>query len=124
MLAQTVRSVRLAARAGSDSPDAASSDDDATIEADAVDGVDPTITGAASPEANGKGWYRDDVRVTWECADGESGVVACEPPLTLRDETPEGRVVTGTARDAFGNTAQAQVCDDPVSTGPPNPVPP
>lgn len=81
---------------------------DVTVE----DTGNPTIDGAQSPVANDAGWNRGDVTVGFECADSGSGVESCEPPVTLRDETPlgnDGQLVTGNVADRAGNTAQTTV---------------
>lgn len=84
--------------------------DDAVVN---IDRTPPTITGTASPAANGAGWRNAEVTVGFACADpapaglSASGVSDCSAPTTLgqgRDQS-----VTGTATDAAGNSAGATV---------------
>jgi len=81
-----------------------------------LDKTDPTIAAAAdrSPNANlaanGAGWYKDDVTVTYSCGDALSGIDGpggCPAPKTLGEGY--GQSATGTASDAAGNTAGAGV---------------
>jgi hypothetical protein len=69
-----------------------------------IDKTAPTISGSASPAANANGWNNTDVTVTFTCGDALSGVLACEPDVTLTGEG-SGQSVTGTAEDYAGNTA-------------------
>ena len=67
------------------------------------DATKPTIGAALSPAANGNGWYKGDVAVTYTCEDATSGVDSCGPDQTLSDE---GNAVaySGTATDYAGNS--------------------
>ncbi|NHC13296.1 RCC1 domain-containing protein [Motilibacter deserti] len=69
-----------------------------------VDSTAPVVTHRLDPEPNALGWLRDDVTVTFDCADGTSGVAECTAPVRVTAEGA-GRTVTGSARDAAGNTA-------------------
>jgi hypothetical protein len=69
-----------------------------------VDTGDPTISHALSPNAaNANGWYKQDVTVSFDCADAGSGVQDCSDPTTLGEGANQS--VTGTATDWAGNTA-------------------
>lgn len=71
-----------------------------------VDTTAPTITAATTTSLNAAGWYRDDVTVSFSCADALSGLAgACPPSQTL---TGEGTAINSTARmvsDLAGNTS-------------------
>jgi hypothetical protein len=73
-----------------------------------LDKTAPTITGAASPVANGFGWNNTDVDVDFNCTDSLSGVASCLGDTTLTEEG-EGQGVVGTATDNAGNAATATV---------------
>jgi hypothetical protein len=73
-----------------------------------IDKTPPTIIGSASPPANGNGWNNGDVIVTFNCADGLSGVATCPAPITVAAEGAN-QVVSGTAVDKAGNSASASV---------------
>ena len=72
------------------------------------DATAPTISGWASPAANGAGWNNSDVTVSFSCGDDMSGVASCEPDATLTDDGADQSVV-GTAVDGAGNTSTATV---------------
>ena len=66
--------------------------------------VPPTITASLSSSPNSAGWYNKPVTITYHCA-GATGVpVTCPPPATVNTDG-FGKVITGTATDAAGNTA-------------------
>lgn len=72
-----------------------------------TDTTPPSISATISPALNGHGWQRQNVTVTWQCAD-PSGISSCSGPTTISAET-SGVVVTGTAVDAVGNRSTASV---------------
>jgi hypothetical protein len=72
------------------------------------DATVPTISGSASPAANGAGWNNTDVAVAFTCADSLSGIASCGPNATLSGEGTD-QSATGTAVDAAGNSASATV---------------
>jgi len=72
------------------------------------DSIPPTIVAHASPLPNGNGWNRTNVTVSFSCADAESGVASCSPPVQLTSEGA-GQVVQGTARDNAGNSTTTSV---------------
>jgi large repetitive protein len=71
-----------------------------------VDLTAPTISHTQSPPANGAGWNKTDVVVTFTCADqpGLSGLASCTTPQTVTHEGLDQPVV-GTAVDNAGNSA-------------------
>lgn len=72
------------------------------------DATAPTISGSASPAANGAGWNNTNVDVTFTCDDNLSGIASCGPDATLTAEGADQSVV-GTAIDNAGNSANATV---------------
>jgi hypothetical protein len=73
-----------------------------------IDKTAPTISGSASPAANGAGWNNTDVTVSFTCGDILSGVASCGLAQTLSSEGA-GQSVTGTAVDNAGNSDSATV---------------
>ncbi len=72
-----------------------------------LDKTAPTISAAADRQANGLGWYKDDVIVSFTAADRLSGIDAVTAPKTLAQG--EGQSASGTATDVAGNSASAGV---------------
>jgi len=91
---------------------------DVTIKRDATV---PTINGTPSPAANGFGWNKTDVVVSFTCGDNRSGVTAanCGPDQTLSGEGA-GQSATGNAEDNAGNTASATVSNINIDKTAPN----
>jgi hypothetical protein len=73
-----------------------------------IDDVLPTISGSRAPAANGFGWNNGSVTVSFTCSDAESGIAACDNPVTLSNEGA-GQSVTGNARDNASNMNSATV---------------
>ena len=76
-----------------------------------VDTVRPSISGLASPEANGYGWNNTAVDVAFSCSDANSGIdslVDCGPGVILGVEGAD-QVATGTTADVAGNVNSATV---------------
>jgi hypothetical protein len=71
------------------------------------DATAPTISGSASPAANGKGWNNTDVTVSFSCSDATSGVATCSSSTTLGEGAAQS--VSGSATDNAGNGASASV---------------
>jgi len=82
-----------------------------------LDKTKPTVTGAPDRAANGHGWYRDDVTVSFECSDALSGIASCSGPEILGEGA--GQSVIGTAVDAADNSDTASVSDINVDETPP-----
>ena len=71
------------------------------------DPISPTITATVSPEPNPEGWNNEDVTVTFECTDDESGVDTCPDPVVV---TTEGESeVNVTVTDRAGNEESVTV---------------
>jgi hypothetical protein len=71
-----------------------------------LDKTAPSITVAQAPDANGAGWNKSDVTVTFTCGDSLSGVASCTSPQTITTEGA-GQNVAGLALDNAGNSASA-----------------
>jgi len=82
-----------------------------------IDTTPPTISGSATPPANGYGWNNTNVTISFTCSDPLSGIASCSAPTTLTGEGA-GQSVTGTAKDNAGNTAQTTVTVNIDKTNP------
>ncbi|HMJ32750.1 MAG TPA: PxKF domain-containing protein [Baekduia sp.] len=96
------------------SADATVSDAAGNTASDKVAGIDvdktpPTLTGKASMDPNGDGWYQDDVVVAWTCEDTLSGLDgACPADSTVGGEG--GNLsASRTVSDKAGNVAATTV---------------
>ncbi len=83
-----------------------------------VDRTPPMIVGSTSPMPNSACWNNTDVTVSFECADGCSGLAATPPPVTLAAEG-EGQSVAGTVEDLAGNAATVIVGGINIDKTPP-----
>jgi len=72
------------------------------------DATAPTISGQASPAANGAGWNNTGVNVTFSCSDVLSGIASCGPAQTLNGDGAN-QSATGVATDMAGNSMSATV---------------
>lgn len=70
-----------------------------------VDATAPTITLANRPDPNAAGWYRDDVRLDWSCADELSGPEATRVSRIVADEG-SNNAITGICTDVAGNESR------------------
>ena len=77
-----------------------------------VDTEAPTISGKATPAANGFGWNNTDVDVTFSCADTgsglQTGVAGCAGDTTLSNDGAE-QTIQGDAVDVAGNRSVVDV---------------
>jgi hypothetical protein len=86
-----------------------------------IDKTPPTISATASGTKNAAGWYKDDVTVTFSCADALSGTASCPAAKLLGEGADQS--AGGTATDAAGNSASGDVTGinvdktQPVLTG-------
>jgi hypothetical protein len=81
------------------------------------DTAPPTITATATPAPNANGWNRTNVTVRFTCADSLSRIVAC-PKAIVVSADGAAQLVSGTARDAAGNTATTSVVVNLDKTAP------
>src|SRR6185437_4066060 len=77
----------------------------------------PTISGAADRAANGNNWYKDNVTISFICADALSGVSTCPAPVIL--EEGGNQSATGMATDFAGNQASTTVSGINIDKTPP-----
>ncbi len=78
------------------------------VEIVGIDNVPPQITATISPQPDANGNNSGPVTVTFTCTDGTSGISFCTDPIVV--STPGlGQVITGTATDNAGNTAETSV---------------
>ncbi len=73
-----------------------------------ADTTPPTITASVAPPANSAGWHSSAPTVSFACEDADSGVASCSDPVTVTTEGAD-QVITGTATDNAGNSAEASV---------------
>jgi len=73
-----------------------------------ADTTPPRIVATVDPPANAFGWHAGPATVSFECSDDGSGVAFCPAPVVVSSEGVD-QVISGTARDAAGNTASAEV---------------
>ena len=85
-----------------------------------IDKTPPTISVAADRAPNSAGWYRDNVTVSFGAEDAISGIASAPDARILAEG--ENQSASGTATDAAGNSASAEVTGinidktDPVLT--------
>ena len=79
--------------------------DTATVQV-IFDHTPPSIAAAVDPAPNSEGWHKGPVTVTFTCADPGSGIAFCPPPVVVSTGGAD-QAISGTARDAAGNTATA-----------------
>lgn len=72
-----------------------------------IDASPPSVIGSTDRPANASGWFRENVTVSFACADGVSGVAECPGPTTF--EEGAGQMAIGVAKDRAGNTNGAVV---------------
>ncbi len=73
-----------------------------------ADHTQPTITAKLSTDANAAGWHNENITVSFQCQDNESGIASCTEPVLL-DKEGANQVITGTAIDRAGNIASVSV---------------
>ncbi len=68
-----------------------------------IDKTPPVIVASAAPAANGAGWNKSDVTISFACSDALSGVASCSAPVVLTSEGT-GQGATGSVVDRAGNS--------------------
>jgi hypothetical protein len=66
------------------------------------DGTAPSASASASPAANGNGWNKSDVTISFSGTDATSGVASCSDDVVLGSEAA-GQSASGTCTDNAGN---------------------
>jgi hypothetical protein len=89
--------------------------DPATV---SIDKTPPSISASPDRAANGNGWYKADVTVSFLCGDGLSGIAVCPDPQTLSEGA--NQTASGTAIDAADNTAGTSLTGINVDETPPS----
>jgi hypothetical protein len=87
------------------------------ITCDDCDSIPPTITGSTAPPPNASGWNNSNVTVSFSCADADSGIASCTPPIVVSQDGAS-QVVVGTAVDGAGNTATTSLTVNLDKTAP------
>ena len=92
-----------------------------------VDSTPPTLTASVDPQPNGNDWHNSAVTVSFQAADDLSGIAQVTPQIVVTSEGAN-QVVTGTATDLAGNTANVSVTlnidkTDPTITAVGDPLP-
>jgi hypothetical protein len=77
----------------------------------------PTITASASPAANSNGWNNSAVTVSFTCTAGSAAISTCTSPVTVNADG-QGQVISGTATDTAGQSANTSVTVNLDSTAP------
>ena len=88
-----------------------------------VDQTPPSISGAVSPTTSGTGWWNASTgapTVTWTCGDAGSGLASCSDPSVFGEGAD--LAASGTAVDAAGNAATANVSGIDVDLTAPGPI--
>jgi large repetitive protein len=74
-----------------------------------VDKTAPAASAAASRAADSNGWYNHSLTVDFSGTDGTSGLQSCTAPQTYSGPDSATATVSGTCRDAAGNTTPASL---------------
>jgi len=101
---QTLSSEGSALSASGTAVDKAGNSSTATVSGIKIDKTAPTISASRLPAPNANGWNNTDVTVSFDCADGLSGIASCAPNQTFSAEGA-GFSATGAALDRADNSA-------------------
>ena len=71
------------------------------------DATPPAVTASADRPADGAGWYRRALTVTFAGGDATSGIESCTAPVRYAGPDRVNGLVAGTCRDHAGNAAEA-----------------
>jgi YVTN family beta-propeller protein len=83
----------------------------ATVSGINIDKTAPSASASASPGPNANGWNNTDVTVSFDGADGLSGIAACDPDVVLSSEGA-GQSASGTCTDLAGNVSAPATASD------------
>jgi YVTN family beta-propeller protein len=83
----------------------------ATVSGINIDKTAPSASASASPGPNANGWNNTDVTVSFDGADGLSGIAACDPDVVLSNEGA-GQSASGTCTDLAGNVSAPATASD------------
>lgn len=87
--------------------DTAGNTDDVAVGPLNIDETAPTLSGAATTDPNGAGWYNGDVTVEWTAADALSGLDGAAPADSPILSEGEGLTIGASVRDLAGNETSA-----------------
>jgi hypothetical protein len=82
-----------------------------------IDKTPPTIGAALTPSPNANGWNNTNVTVQFTATDSLSGLAGVSSPVALSSEG-KGQIVSGSATDRAGNTANLSVTVNIDKTSP------
>ncbi|WP_237067296.1 outer membrane protein assembly factor BamB family protein [Microbulbifer guangxiensis] len=72
-----------------------------------LDKTPPSLEPSVAPQPNSAGWHRDQVTVSYRCADALSGIAECPASVQLEDEGAD-QPVKASATDIAGNRVSAE----------------
>jgi hypothetical protein len=81
----------------------------ATVAGINIDLTSPSLSGAATTQPNGDGWYRGDVHVAWTCSDTLSGIAGGCPAASTITGEGDNLSATESVHDNADNATQANV---------------
>jgi hypothetical protein len=86
-----------------------------------IDRTAPVVTGAATTNPNGAGWYKGDVSIAWTCSDPLSGLAAaCPTNSTISGEGSTLGATSPSVSDKAGNSASGSVTGIKIDRTAPN----
>ncbi len=88
--------------------DAAGNSDSATVGPINIDKTAPTLSGVATTDPNGAGWYKGDVTIKWTAADALSGLDGASPADSTIGSEGESLTAGTSVRDLAGNETSAK----------------
>jgi hypothetical protein len=81
-----------------------------------IDKTAPAVTATATPAPNLNGWHSDDLVVSFSATDGGSGVLNCDPAVSVTSEGAQ--IVSGSCVDRAGNSGTASITINLDKTNP------
>jgi hypothetical protein len=91
--------------------DNAGNSSEATVDGINIDLTSPSLVGMPTTDANAAGWYRDDVTIQWNAADGLSGINPSTQPANSLVSGEGSNLGAGpvSVEDKAGNSTSASV---------------